>query len=346
MWTTIIVLFLITIVAITISIKKVPEKYWLQLSKLGKRLEGEYKDEGWRILLFYPFYMSGTLLSKERKNLEIACEKEMTPDKVDSDISVHITYVINPEYGVNFLNSGGFEGVEKQLTGKVKERIREWCMSEEEGPANWRELQKSKLEAVHVIIKKLLGDSTDPIPEYAQDVPTTIWMRYFQRPRPTKPLEYEEKWFENDWEMVTNVLSGLSDDQINELKEKVETRRKEITDLSTGSGKKFSEDLGVIIQRINIGSINVDPKVAEQATKEEREKLEKAGEVIEIRHIIEMAKEIAEKTGVSPEQAFEILQTERNKVVKKIDEKKISISNDTKSALEQVSENISKIFKS
>jgi len=309
--------------------------------KIEKVREAVFRNEGWQFFPLNPYWYGYKPIKVERISFTIVAEKVRTPDRANSKVPVFLTIRPLPEKFIEYIDSGEEEGAKEQLTGKVQERVREWAMADEEGPADWRELNKSQLEAVSVLVTRIARNSISQIPDYAQEVPTFIWLRYFLSPRPKKFFVNEAEWMENDWAKVKEVLKRIVQEHGPKaeavLKEAVEKRREQIESLRTGAGSIVVEDLGVTIERLNIGDINVLGGVGEQAEKQARELEEREGEVLELKHVQSRVEELMKLPfKYSPEQALEIVQTERGKVVKTIDEKKISIAPETRGLVKEV----------
>ncbi len=343
------------------GLRRIPAKppHKAQVTKWGKRLtktvvvknkktgeeepeeQSVYKDEGWQFFPLCPYWYGFILVKVERIIFEVVSEKTRTLDRANSRVPVLLTIRPHSEHFLQYIDSGEKEGVIKQLTGKILERLREWAMSKEEGPNDWRELNMSQLEAVSVLIKDIAGNSLTVVPHYAQDVPTWIWLRYYRRPRPAEPLEREEAWAKEDWSRVRAVLERIEREEgpeaIEELKDAVEARRQEIHNLRTGDGNILVKDLGSVIERLNVGNIDALDEVGEKAETQAREREEREAEILELAHVQERIKELmADPFNYSAEQALEIVQTERGKVVKVIDEKKLNIAPESRDVVERV----------
>lgn len=317
------------------------------LTVLGVR-QPTVLDEGWTFFPFFPYIFGyiGVEVSRVKRKFTVTVK---TPDRADSEVPIELTYrplnrFLEVHDGfIKFLNSGKNEGVEGQLSGKIEERVREWAMADEEGPQNWEELQKSRLEAASVLTKTIGFNHVTEIPEYAEAVPTIIWMRYFTNPRPTKWTINEEEWFKDGWKKVEDVILTFSKDENerqamkNLLDNAVSKRRKEVQDLRSGNGAIFLEDLGIKIERLNVGEIRVLGEVATTADKRAKEKQEMEAEELELKSVRDRISElIKEPFSYSKEQALEIVQTERGKVTKTIEEKKLNVSPETREMLEKI----------
>ena len=258
-----------------------------QATWLGKKVPGKSYNEGWGFYPLYPLLIGFIPVKVERITIDIVSEKTRTPDRAESKIPVFLTVRPIPEFLIEYIDSGQESGVTHQLTGKILERIREWAMGPEEGPANWIELNQSHLEAVSVLVKQIAGNSLTPIPENAQPVPTWIWLRYFSQPQPTKFFKNEESWADNNWEKVRKVLEKIKEESgeeaVQTLKIAVGKRRKEIEALRTGSGKIVLHDLGVWLERLNLGDIDVLGEVGKQAENEAKEEQDRLGRLEKLR---------------------------------------------------------------
>lgn len=310
-------------------------------------------DEGWRFLPFFPFVFGFVLVPVTRVTAEFKV-KAKTPDKADSEIPVTTTWRPINEIKqkkvqgllIKFLDSGGNEGVEKQLAGKIDERVREWAIADEEGPQDWKELQKSRLEAISILTKTIGFNEVTEIPSYAQNVPTVIWMRFFTEPRPEEPsMEKEKKWMESKWAKVRDVYDPLSDEEKQDLQNAIKMRRKEVQDLRSGIGSIILEDLGVKIERINVGDIKVLGEVEKASEKEAKEEQDRAAEAKELEHIRTQTRTLREDLKINNEQALEVIQTERGKVTKNISENKITISPETQEMIKSVADVIGSLLK-
>ncbi|MDP3901417.1 MAG: hypothetical protein Q8Q37_00365 [bacterium] len=305
-----------------------------QLTVFGKRAPGASVDEGWGFFPIYPFWFGFVMVKVERFTFDVTVARGRTPDRAESKIPVQITLRPCATHLMEFIDSGSESGVIAQLTGKIQERVREWAMGDEEGPATWEELNQSQLEGTSVLVKKIASNSLSEIPDFAQGVPTWIWLRFFSQPRPTKLLKNEKVWAGNDWEKVRNVLDSLNDEQQTGLKTAVDGRRAQISALRTGKGKILLDDLGVTLERLNIGDVDVLGETGKTAELQAKEEQERQGEKMELNFVRERIKELMSPPfNFSSEKALEVVQTERGKVKKEIRANDISISPGTFQAI-------------
>ncbi len=300
---------------------------------LGKRTDEVY-DEGYHFIFGYPWLYGFILVKMEEVPFTVTLPSARTPDRADSKIPMHITFKPDPERLIEYQNSGGEMGVKTQLSGKVIERMREWAAGPEEGPATWVELNQSHLEAVSVLLKQIAGNYVSKIPDYAQPVPTWIWLRYYTNPRPKKHNKNEKAWAKSNWAKVRAVLQDIVDNHgpaaETALQVAVADRRREIQEIRNGEGKIFLRDLGIILQRLNLGNVDVLGGVAEAAETQAIEEQEYRGEELELRFVRERIKELMEEPfKYTREQARDIVQTERKKVVRTINDQHISLDPST-----------------
>lgn len=294
------------------------------VTKMGERTNKVLK-EGWRFIWWYPFY-NFILVKVEKIAKEFVSPKTRTPDRAESRVPIFTTISPDPENLIEYLDNGGEEGVLKQLEGILLERIREWAMGPEEGPRTWVELNQSRLEAVSILLKKIAGDNLAKIPDEAQAVPTWIWLRYTQQPRPTVFFKNEEKWKRNKWKMVEDTVTKLKlAGKYDELMQAVEARRGQVMNLSQGTGEIKLCGLGCIMERLNLGDIEVLGEVAKKAEGEAKEEQERILEEKEMAHTRkEISKNILD-LGLEKMQAVDLFQSERGKITRVVDDKRISL---------------------
>jgi len=124
------------------------------VTRFGKRT-AEVKDEGWNFFPFYPYWHGYILVNVIKVNHDLPPQLVRTPDMAELEIPISLTWtpinnaVAKDENGqvvfelkdglTNFLNAGGEKGVKEILDDIVRERLREWAMSDTEGPLTWIE---------------------------------------------------------------------------------------------------------------------------------------------------------------------------------------------------------------
>ncbi|MBI2515045.1 SPFH domain-containing protein [Candidatus Wolfebacteria bacterium] len=88
---------------------------------------------------------------------------------------------------------------------------------------------------------------------------------------------------------------------------------------------------GIDVIEVLVGELSRPPEVQEDYEKARREERQREAERIELEHVRERIRELmAAPLNFTPEQALEIVQTERDKVKKTIDEKKVTISSESR----------------
>lgn len=310
---------------------------------LGKR-EPIVVDEGWWFFPFFPLLVGFVLQKMVKINIDLTendAQEVWTPDNGRALVSVSITITPDKINLIEWFNSGGKQGVTDILKDIVRQALREWARSKEEGPQTLEEALGAQEEAVLILLKSIVGEAIEPIPS---SIPTTILIKFFEaKCKPSFPQlsiseerrykkEGKETWDEIQWIIreECNIQAGgaFSGAEFEALKTAVEKRRKDMKKVSQGNGTMDCPALGCILNRLNVGKIEpteVQAKAMELLVKEERER---AAETIELDHIEERIKKLV-NMGFSLGEARETVQTERGKVEKKIQENKHSISQET-----------------
>ena len=284
---------------------------------LGKRQDNKVVNEGFGIFPLYPWWHGFIPINVTKVNQDLPEQLVRTPDRAESSVPISLTWTPNkndPKSLIEFLNTGGENGVKTILEDIVRERLREWAFSIDEGPKDWQELMGAREEAVAILLKAIVGKELTAIPTSAQSIPTSIWLKYFVSPRKTL-TENEQRVVGKDWGNVDKLLSTLESenpDETEKIKKAVEDRRKEIKLAQQGNGNFAFSQLGIILNRLNIGEIKPKGELAKIAEIEARETQERKGEVFEVdtdlmkaRRLVEAAKEKGE--DLSLQQAFQII---------------------------------------
>lgn len=279
----------------------------------GKRQE-TIKDEGWNSFPLYPWWHGFIPINVTKVNQDLPEQLVRTPDRAESGIPISLTWTPDkndPKSLIEFLNTGGENGIKTILEDIVRERLREWAFSIDEGPKDWQELMGAREEAVAILLKAIVGEELTAIPPLAQSIPTSIWLKYFISPHKTL-TENEQKVAGKNWENVDELLHPLQPDEVEKIKKAVEDRRKEIKLAQQGNGNFAFSQLGIILNRLNIGEIKPKGDLAKVAELEARETQERKGEIFEVdtdlmkaRRLVEVAKE--KKENLSLQQAFQII---------------------------------------
>jgi hypothetical protein len=307
-----------------------------------------FLDEGLRFLPFYPFVFGYVPVNVERKPFEVKVTTR-TPDRAQVEITISISLRPLPKYLINYEDSGGFEGVKNHLKGEIEERVREWAEGLREGPMDWREIYQAKLEAASILIKRVAGNGAVNIPTYAQVVPTNILMLYTEVPRIEGTDEDEKRvtknewsWVKNRWEKVERILNNLEEEEKELALERAKERKRQVQKIRSGEGDLEIIDLGMRLERLNISNVEVTGEAGKAADQQAKEQEEMQAEELEITHLLNQVKRLREEGKYSPEQALEAFQTERNKVTKAIDEKKLNVSPETRKLIKSLGSDVLK----
>jgi hypothetical protein len=310
--------------------------------------ETVYFNEGWRFSPIYPLVFGFIPVNVERKPFDIEVTTR-TPDRAQVKIRISLTLRPLPKYLINYENSGGFEGVKQHLGGEIEERVREWAEGLREGPMDWREIYQAKLEAASILIKRVAGNGAVNIPSGAQEIPTNILMLYTEVPRIEGTDEDEKKvtanewsWIKNKWEKVERILNNLEEEEKEHALEKAKERKRQVQKIRSGEGDLEITDLGMRLERLNISNVEVTGEAGKAADQQAKEQEEMQAEELEITHLLNQVKRLREEGRYSPEQALEAFQTERNKVTKAIDEKKLNVSPETRKLIKSLGSDVLK----
>lgn len=292
------------------------------LTIFGKRHE-IVKDEGWQFFPFHPWWHGVILVNVKKKERDIPPETVRTPDLAESTIPIAITW--RPSYNdtrndkgkiirkggqdlIEYLNSGEEEGVNSILEGIISERLREWAMSLEEGPQNWQEAQGATEEAAAVLLKAVVGQELKTIPS---SIPTPVLLKYFNEPK-RKPTKNEAKRWGSNWKKVSEEMERLSDDERNNIKKAIENRHSDIIKARQGDGHFKIPQLGIELNRLNIGEIKQKGQLAQAAEMRAKEEQERSGEIYETETDLIKAEQLVKavaKSGekISLQEAFQII---------------------------------------
>lgn len=352
-WGSSIIGFVLILMFIYFAVRNIPAEppHKGVLVFLGRRLN-KVLYEGWHFLPLYPIVFDIVMVKVVKINQDLPEQIVKTPDFADLRFNISITWtpgswIASNEEQANlliaFLNSGGEEGVKNILKDIIQDRLRIWAFSGEEGPADWEEAVGAKDEALAILIKAILGDDIPTIPS---SIPTNVLLRYFSTPK-KKPLAYQKRWGKqskagSEWEGLENELGELSSEEYSELEKAVKERQGIITKVKQGNGVFVKRSLGFTTNRFTINEVALRGRVAEAVESRVVEKHQREAERTETRHVRQRAKELCKEELFSPEQAVEIVQTERGKITKSVDEKKITVSTETRGLLEKLIQVISK----
>lgn len=279
------------------------------ITVLGQR-KNKIKKEGWRLLI--PFFYDVLKVNVVKKNQDLPAETVRTPDLAELRIPISLTWTPHTEHLIEYLNSGGEEGVKNILSDIVRERVRAWAMDSLEGPQTFEQAIGSREEAVELLIKAVAGTELGKIPSC---IPTAILFKYFNEPQ-VQPTPEEKKIWGKNWKNVEEILQKEDKAAIEKA---IKKRKNQVKEIQRGNGAQAVPQLGIMLNRLNIGDILIKEgtELETAAGKEVKEKKERDAEIVELRH---MGKRIEEyvKMGFTRQEARDIIQTERGKVTKEI----------------------------
>jgi hypothetical protein len=337
-WIELVVFLIFAVLFIYYSIRIIPADppHKGVLVFLGRR-QNIVLFEGWCFLPFYPIVFDIIKVDVTKNNEDLPEQVVKTPDLADLGFQISLTWAAGSwtenkerqaELLIAFLNSGGKEGVKRIYEDVIRDRLRVWAFSTEEGPSNWQEATGAKDEAIAMLVKAILGDDIPPI---SSDIPTTVLLRYFSVPR-KGPLEYQkEKWGEqteegNEWQGLEAELNKMTPEGLDNLKNAVKERQEIVAKIKRGNGNFVNTNLGITINRFTINNVVLKGRVAEAVESRVREKEEREAEKTEMSGVIARIQELNREGKVPKDLAAEMVQTERGKVVKSINETKFSFS--------------------
>ena len=308
-------------------------------------------------LRFYPPGFSSVDINVTLTNRDISLETRVT-DRSAIKMEVGITFKPNVKNGdetVNFIRAGKEAGVFNIFSDIVSTAIRQWATSPEEGPATWMDAVSSREEALAVLLQAvngnaILGNSDEQIEKtraILQQIDIPLVILYKRKTFPNKkPNEIEAsqwggRWGDKDhkdgknrdWEIYEDRISGLSAEENNVLETSLACVREHLRTARQGNADIAIKDLGVILTRLNIKETQPLGDVAKAAEKQAKEEQERLGEITELNHVAERIRDLANKANIPPALAAEMVQTERGKVIKNIQENKYNLSPDILAAL-------------
>lgn len=264
------------------GLRKIPANppQYAAVTRFGNRT-GKMKKEGWRFFPIYPWWYGYILVDMTKKNQNLVpSEVRTVSDMAEIAVSVSLTWRPDPDYLVEYLDSGAESGVKSILEDVVDEAVRELAANPLREPYTWEDAIRMNRKFLAEIVLTILGE--DPA-----------------------------------------------------LDENHERREDVIADLRRGNGNLKMSTLGIILNRVNITSIKAKGKLVEAAEKKAVEERERLAETVELTHVAERVKKL-KKLGLSNEQALELIQTERKKVTKTINETKWNVSQETRAMIEKI----------
>ncbi|MBI2592844.1 MAG: hypothetical protein HYW37_01615 [Candidatus Colwellbacteria bacterium] len=240
------------------------------LTFIGRRVEPTL-NEGFIFLPFYPWLFGFVPVPITKINLDLKDQKVRTPDMAELLASVSITYTPDEAHLIEFLNSGGKDGVDNILEDVVRERLRLWMIAPHEGPVDWESAVKTPDQATAIIVQHVTG--------IAQPDPDLVGR------------------------------------------------------LRRGNAVQAIPQLGIMLNRLNVTDIVPTGTLATAAELMAKERRDQVGETVELQHISQRVAALRTELGITTQEAINLVQTERDKVVRTIDEKRVSLSPETAQVL-------------
>jgi len=297
--------------------------------------------EGWHFFPLYPSWYGFVLVNVTKQNLDFPAQIVRTPDFVELEIPISITITPLKDHLIEYLNAGGKEGVREILNDIVRERLREWAISPDEGPTDWEDAMSAREEAISVLVKAIIGEGLKPTIDAPPNVRTSTLLKFYATPQKT-PNKNEEDKYKKNWSGLEEIIEKHykgEKRELEKLKESIRIRRDIILKIRQGNGEQDIPQLGVRLDRLNIDEIKPKGKLAESAERKANELRELEGDKVKIQSVRERIEEL-KKLGFSNEQALEIMQTETGKVNKEIKESKWNISQETREMIEKIAPQI------
>lgn len=301
-------------------------------------------------LRFYPPGFSSVSIDVTLTNKDLSLETRVT-DRSAIKMDVGFTFkpnVKNGDEAVNFIKAGKETGVVNIFSDVVSTAIRQWATSPEEGPATWMDAVSSREEALVVLLQAvngnaILGNSEEQIEKarvILQQIGIPLVILYkrktFPRKRPNEieAAQWGGKWDgknhkdgkNQDWEIYDERISKLSNEENAVLEASLKCVQEHLRTARQGNADIAIKDLGVILTRLNIKEVQPLGEVAKAAEKQAKEEQERLGEITELNHVAERIRDLANKAGIPAALAAEMVQTERGKVIKNIEEKKYNLA--------------------
>jgi regulator of protease activity HflC (stomatin/prohibitin superfamily) len=300
---------------------------------LGDRT-GATLEEGIRFLPFYKikFLFDVILIEVSKINFDLPPMTVRTPDKAEVEIQASLTFIPAVKHIISYLNAGRGDKIKSILQDIIRERLRTWAISGDEGPATWDEAIKANGEALAVITKSILGETLQTIPS---DVPTATLLKYLADPQGIPSGVEIGRWGEN-WERLNEYFQELDPEKKEKIEKALQERRQVIANLRSGSGQYVLPSLGIIIQRLNLSEIKVVGETAQKADQAAKEAQETRAEVEEQTHIIDMAKTLAKEIGMSNGEAIQCVYAHLGKIPKTVQEHQVTFAPNVLAAAEKI----------
>lgn len=319
---------------------------------LGRPLYWRVKKPGWRLFLGYPYLFGFILVNVQKINFDLPVQKVITPDRVQSKVPVSITFSPNPDNDnlEEYIRSGREVGVKEILADIVQAALRTWAKAKDEGPGTWEDLIGSRDEAVALLLSAVIGTPLTEMcgfPAAANTVPPTIWWKFLRKPKAFAPTEPEVATWDPDWSKVGVEYDGLSNENKQLLDEAIVSMNGKIRDSRVGNGKFAKPELGIMLNRLNIGEIEPAGKLLEKMQLQAEEEQEREGQKVQITHIRDRITELTKHNFAPPDQppayltpeaATELVQLTVELATKTISESKLNLSPETRAMIEKIGE--------
>lgn len=298
-------------------------------------------NEGLDIFPIYPFLCGVITVNVQKANIDFPLQTIFTPENAKSKAPLSLTFI--PKNLMRFINAGRHKTVVNILHDMCRQALRYWAKSEDEGPSNYNELLATGDEGINFVYRAIIGEEKEKIPS---SIPTSILIKLFrnfygeklfphsERPRPDLTKFEKEKY--KDWDRIDEIIGSpeecglpldINNERFKKLKVAVDERLKVISQLAKGNGIVEKEDLGITFNRVNLGDVQPEGKLAEVIDLPVKEEIEAKGETTEIELVKAAAKALADELKIPGETALDVVQSERGKAKREI--KKIDVSAET-----------------
>jgi len=233
------------------------------LTFLGSRKNVVMK-EGW---YFFPLYnaLFGIIpVDMTKKNFDLAPSGVRTPkDMARLESSVSLTFSPDPDNLIEYLNTGGENGVKAILSDMIEEAMRVFAGKEGEKPETWEEAVKMPDEFLVYVIKRILNEENE------------------------------------------------------------EVIREHCHSLRSGKSTVCLRSLGIILNKLNIVSLEPPEDLQNAAQKAAIEERERKADNIEIDNVADRVESLVNK-GWDRKDAINVVQAERGKATRAVQDYNIS----------------------
>lgn len=124
------------------------------------------KNEGWNFFWLYPWWYGYVLVNMEKKNQDLTPEEVRTAqDMAEIQVKVSLTWRPDPDNLIEYLNSGGENGVKSIIADVVTEAVREFAADPNRHPNTWEDAIKMRKEFLAEIVISILGKDPGQTPQ-------------------------------------------------------------------------------------------------------------------------------------------------------------------------------------